>query len=166
MFNVESEDELREIDRVAGKMRTKAPVALRVNPDIDAKTHPYISTGMREHKFGISVDNALEDYALAASLKNIRVVGVQKHIGSQITKISPFVDALKEYFSSMSCTGKFISDILISEVLHHLCECGSLRCLLISLKAASSYQRVKITDHGARQVHCRKPASLWQRSCT
>jgi diaminopimelate decarboxylase len=95
MFNVESEDELREIDRVAGKMRTKAPVALRVNPDIDAKTHPYISTGMREHKFGISIDNALEDYGLAASLKNIRVVGVQKHIGSQITKISPFVDALK-----------------------------------------------------------------------
>jgi len=95
MFNVESEDELREIDRVAGKMRTKAPVALRVNPDIDAKTHPYISTGMREHKFGISIDNALEDYGLAARLKNIRVIGVQKHIGSQITKISPFVDALE-----------------------------------------------------------------------
>ena len=95
MFNVESEDELREIDRVAGKMRTKAPVALRVNPDIDAKTHPYISTGMREHKFGISIDNALEDYGLAARLKNIRVIGVQKHIGSQITKVTPFVDAVK-----------------------------------------------------------------------
>jgi diaminopimelate decarboxylase len=95
MFNVESEDELREIDRVAGRMRTKAPVALRVNPDIDAKTHPYISTGMRKHKFGISIDEALENYRLAARLKNIRVVGVQKHIGSQITKISPFVDALK-----------------------------------------------------------------------
>ena len=72
MFNVESEDELREIDRVAGKMRTKAPVALRVNPDIDAKTHPYISTGMREHKFGISIDNALEDYGLAARLKEYK----------------------------------------------------------------------------------------------
>ena len=95
MFNVESEDELREIDRVAGRMRTKAPVALRINPDIDAKTHPYISTGMREHKFGISIDNALENYRLASRLKNIRVVGVQKHIGSQITKITPFVDALK-----------------------------------------------------------------------
>jgi diaminopimelate decarboxylase len=95
MFNVESEDELREIDRVAGRMRTKAPVALRINPDIDAKTHPYISTGMREHKFGISIDDALENYRLASRLKNIRVVGVQKHIGSQITKITPFVDALK-----------------------------------------------------------------------
>ena len=95
MFNVESEDELREIDRVAGKMRTKAAVALRINPDIDAKTHPYISTGMREHKFGIAIDHALENYRLAARLKNIRIVGVQKHIGSQITKISPFVDALK-----------------------------------------------------------------------
>ncbi len=95
MFNVESEDELREIDRVAGRMRTKAPVALRINPDIDAKTHPYISTGMREHKFGISIDEALENYRLASSLKNIRVIGVQKHIGSQITEISPFVDALK-----------------------------------------------------------------------
>ena len=95
MFNVESEDELREIDRVAGRMRTKAPVALRINPDIDAKTHPYISTGMREHKFGISIDDALENYGLASRLKNIRVAGVQKHIGSQITKITPFVDALK-----------------------------------------------------------------------
>ena len=96
MFNVESEDELREIDRVAGKMRTKAPIALRVNPDIDAKTHPYISTGMRKHKFGISIDEALENYRLALRLKNISVLGVQKHIGSQITKISPFVDALKK----------------------------------------------------------------------
>jgi diaminopimelate decarboxylase len=95
MFNVESEDELREIDRIAEKMRTKAPIALRINPDIDASTHPYISTGMREHKFGISIDEALENYRLASGLKNVRVIGVQKHIGSQITKISPFVDALK-----------------------------------------------------------------------
>jgi diaminopimelate decarboxylase len=95
MFNIESEDELLEIDRIAGKMKTKAPVALRVNPDIDAGTHPYISTGMREHKFGVAIDEALENYRLASKLKNIRVVGIQKHIGSQITKVSPFVDALK-----------------------------------------------------------------------
>ena len=95
MFNIESEDELLEIDRIAGKMKTKAPVALRVNPDIDAKTHPYISTGMREHKFGISIDEALDNYRSASKLKNIRVVGIQKHIGSQITKITPFVDAVK-----------------------------------------------------------------------
>jgi len=99
MFNVESEDELKEIDRVAGKMRVKAPVALRINPDINPRTHPYISTGMKEHKFGISIDRAIENYRLAARLKNVAVVGVQKHIGSQITEISPFVDALKRILS-------------------------------------------------------------------
>jgi len=95
MFNVESERELREIDRVAGKMKTKAPVALRINPDIDPETHPYIATGLKKHKFGIPIEEALEYYRLASSLRNITLVGVQKHIGSQITKISPFVDALK-----------------------------------------------------------------------
>lgn len=95
MFNVESADELREIDRVAGTMKVKAPIALRINPDIDPQTHPYISTGMKEHKFGIAIDDAIEYYRLAARLRNIAVVGVQKHIGSQITKIAPFVDAVK-----------------------------------------------------------------------
>jgi len=95
MFNVESENELREIDRVAGMMKTKASIALRINPDIDPGTHPYITTGMKKHKFGIPIDAALEYYRLASKLKNINVVGVHKHIGSQITKIAPFVDALK-----------------------------------------------------------------------
>ncbi len=95
MFNVESERELREIDRVAGKMKTKAPVALRINPDIDPETHPYIATGLKKHKFGIPIEEALEYYRLASTLRNITLVGVHKHIGSQITKISPFVDALK-----------------------------------------------------------------------
>ncbi len=95
MFNVESENELREIDRVAGMMKAKAPIALRINPDIDPGTHPYITTGMKKHKFGIPIDAALEYYRLAAGLKHILIVGVHKHIGSQITKISPFVDALK-----------------------------------------------------------------------
>jgi len=95
MFNVESEDELREIDRVAGEMKMKAPVALRINPDIDPETHPYIATGLKEHKFGIPIEDALEYYKLAVRLKNIAVLGVHKHIGSQITKVSPFVDALK-----------------------------------------------------------------------
>ncbi len=95
MFNVESENELKEIDRVAGMMKTKAPIALRINPDIDPGTHPYIATGMKQHKFGIPIEAALEYYRLASKLKNIHVVGVHKHIGSQITKISPFVDALK-----------------------------------------------------------------------
>jgi len=95
MFNVESENELKEIDRVAGMMKTKATIALRINPDIDPGTHPYITTGMKKHKFGIPIEAALEYYRFASKLKNINVVGVHKHIGSQITKIAPFVDALK-----------------------------------------------------------------------
>jgi len=96
MFNVESSDELRAIDDVAAEMRTKARVALRVNPDVDPKTHPYISTGMKRSKFGISADRALEEFKLASSLKHIDVAGVHKHIGSQLTDIAPFVDALKK----------------------------------------------------------------------
>lgn len=95
MFNVESEEELMEINRVAGLMRARAPIALRVNPDIDPETHPYISTGLRKHKFGIPIEEALEYYRLAAGLDNVEVRGVHKHIGSQITKVAPFVDALR-----------------------------------------------------------------------
>lgn len=95
MFNVESEDELKAINRIAGGMKTKAPVGLRINPDIDTETHPYISTGLRQHKFGIPIEDAVEHYKTASRLKNISVIGIHKHIGSQITKVSPFVDALR-----------------------------------------------------------------------
>jgi diaminopimelate decarboxylase len=95
MFNVESSQELRKINEVAGQMGRKARVALRVNPNVDPKTHPYISTGMKKHKFGISIDKALEEYKLAASLKHIEVVGIHKHIGSQLTETAPYVDALR-----------------------------------------------------------------------
>lgn len=95
MFNVESDSEMIQIDRIAHKMNVKAPIALRINPDIDPKTHPYISTGLKKHKFGIPIEKALESYRLAKSLKNIDIIGVHKHIGSQITTVSPFVDALK-----------------------------------------------------------------------
>jgi diaminopimelate decarboxylase len=95
MFNVESSDELRVINSVAGKLRVKAPVALRVNPDIDPKTHPYISTGLRESKFGIPIQDALEHYKIAKKLVHVEILGIHKHIGSQITEISPFVDSLK-----------------------------------------------------------------------
>jgi diaminopimelate decarboxylase len=95
MFNVESEQELIEIDRVAAEMKVRAPIALRINPDVDPKTHPYISTGMKKNKFGIPIKDAIENYRLAAGLKNIEVIGIHKHIGSQITEVSPFVDALK-----------------------------------------------------------------------
>ncbi len=96
MFNVESSAELRAIDRVAGGMKTRARVALRINPDIDPKTHPYISTGLKKSKFGISAERALEEFKLATTLPHIEIVGVHKHIGSQLTQVSPFVDALKK----------------------------------------------------------------------
>ena len=96
MFNVESESELVEIDRIAGTMQVKAPIALRVNPDVDPETHPYISTGLRTHKFGVPIESAFEYYRLAGRLRNTEIVGIHKHIGSQITKVSPFVDALKK----------------------------------------------------------------------
>jgi diaminopimelate decarboxylase len=95
MFNVESSDELKAIDRVAGKLKVKAPIALRVNPDIDPKTHPYISTGLKQSKFGIPIEDALEYYQLANKLNNVDVLGIHEHIGSQITTIRPFIDALK-----------------------------------------------------------------------
>src|SRR4030065_2875364 len=96
MFNVESSDELITIDKIADKLGVKAPIAIRVNPDISAPTHPYISTGLKKHKFGIPINKALEYYSLASKLKNIRILGIHKHIGSQIIKISPFVEALKK----------------------------------------------------------------------
>ena len=95
MFNVESSDELKAIDRVAGNLQVKAPIALRVNPDIDPKTHPYISTGLKQSKFGIPIEHALEYYRLTNKLNNVKVLGIHKHIGSQITTIKPFIDALK-----------------------------------------------------------------------
>ncbi len=99
MFNVESENELVEIDRIAGDMKLKAPVALRVNPDIDPETHPYIATGLRKHKFGIPIEDAFEYYKSARKLKNTELVGIHKHIGSQITKVRPFADALTRTLS-------------------------------------------------------------------
>lgn len=95
MFNVESSQELRKIHEVAGRMKKKARVALRVNPNVDPKTHPYISTGLKKHKFGIGIDKALEEYKLAASLRHIEVVGIHQHIGSQLTETAPYVDALR-----------------------------------------------------------------------
>jgi diaminopimelate decarboxylase len=93
-FNVESEPELLRLDSVAGEMGLTAPVSLRVNPDVDARTHPYISTGLRDNKFGIDVGIAMHAYQHAAALPNIRVTGIDCHIGSQLTEIAPFVDAL------------------------------------------------------------------------
>lgn len=93
-FNVESENELEQLDQLARGMGTRAPVSLRVNPDVDAQTHPYIATGLKENKFGIDIDQALWVYQRAAAMKGIRIVGVDCHIGSQLTRLSPFTDAL------------------------------------------------------------------------
>jgi len=93
-FNVESESELHRINTVASDLGKRAPVSLRVNPDVDAKTHPYISTGLKENKFGIAIDDAQRIYQVAAGLSNLDVRGIDCHIGSQLTTITPFVDAL------------------------------------------------------------------------
>ena len=94
-FNVESAAELERLDRVAGELGVCAPVALRVNPDVDAKTHPYISTGLKQNKFGIAIEEAPALYRRAAELPHIQVSGVDCHIGSQLTELAPFLDALE-----------------------------------------------------------------------
>ena len=94
MFNVESDQELETINARAQAMGVRAGIALRVNPDVDPQTHPHISTGLKENKFGIDVEGSLKAYRRAAALKNLEIKGVSCHIGSQVTKISPFIDAL------------------------------------------------------------------------
>jgi diaminopimelate decarboxylase len=92
-FNVESESELERLNRVAGETRKKAPVSLRVNPDVDARTHPYISTGLKENKFGIAFGEAMRIYRKARTLGNLDIVGIDCHIGSQLIELAPFIDA-------------------------------------------------------------------------
>ncbi len=93
-FNVESEAELDRINKVAAEINKKAPISIRVNPDVDAKTHPYISTGLKANKFGIERERAVEVYKHAASLSHLAVKGIDCHIGSQLTEVQPFIDAL------------------------------------------------------------------------
>jgi diaminopimelate decarboxylase len=95
LFNMESSQELEEINRLAGRLKLEARVALRINPDIDPQTHPYISTGLKRNKFGIDIEQALKDYGRARDLPHLEMVGVACHIGSQIIQVSPFVDALE-----------------------------------------------------------------------
>jgi diaminopimelate decarboxylase len=95
-FNVESEAELHRLSDVAEELGVRAPVSLRVNPDVDAQTHPYISTGLKENKFGIAIESALDVYRVAQSLPGLDIVGVDCHIGSQLTDISPYFDALEK----------------------------------------------------------------------
>jgi diaminopimelate decarboxylase len=101
-FNVEVSGELDRINRLAGQLGVIAPVSFRVNPDVDAKTHPYISTGLKENKFGIDIEQALGEYRRAAALPYINVVGIDCHIGSQLTEARPFLDALDRVLNLVS----------------------------------------------------------------
>jgi diaminopimelate decarboxylase len=94
MFNIESSQELEVLEHRAARAGRKAPISMRVNPDVDPQTHPYISTGLRKNKFGIQMEKALEDYSKARGMSHVEIVGVDCHIGSQITKLEPFLDAL------------------------------------------------------------------------
>jgi diaminopimelate decarboxylase len=96
MFNVESEQELTRIGEIASRMGKKAGIAIRVNPDVDPGTHPYITTGLKNAKFGITIDRAMEEYTRAATLPGIDIIGIDMHIGSQLTKVNPFVDSIEK----------------------------------------------------------------------
>jgi diaminopimelate decarboxylase len=101
-FNIEVSDELDRINRLAEQLGVIAPVSFRVNPDVDAKTHPYISTGLKENKFGIDIEQALTEYHRAATMPNINVIGIDCHIGSQLTETRPFLDALDKILDLVS----------------------------------------------------------------
>jgi len=96
LFNVESPQELDRIQKVAAELGTIAPVSFRINPDVDPKTHAYISTGLAKNKFGIPVSEALKEYVRAQEMKNIKTIGVSCHIGSQLTQVAPFIEALRK----------------------------------------------------------------------
>lgn len=96
MFNVESAQELAEINACAEKRHKRAAIALRVNPDVDPLTHPHISTGLKENKFGLAAENALEQYRLAKTCSNLDIIGISCHIGSQVTQMSPFLEAFSQ----------------------------------------------------------------------
>lgn len=119
-FNLESEPELERLNRVAGEMGKRARISVRVNPDIDAGTHPYISTGLKENKFGVPIERALLLYRQAAQLPNIEIVGIDCHIGSQLTELEPFLEAMDRLLALIDC--------LASEGIHvhHLDVGGGL----------------------------------------
>ena len=119
-FNIESEPELERLNDVAARLGIEARISLRVNPDVDAKTHPYISTGLKNNKFGIAFDRAMDVYRRAAALTNIDVVGVDCHIGSQLTDDAPLQEAMGRIVA--------LADALASEgvTLHHICPGGGI----------------------------------------
>lgn len=145
-FNVESESELERLDKVAGTMGRKAPVSLRVNPDVDAGTHPYIATGLKQNKFGVPYREALALYRRASALPNLKVEGIGCHIGSQLTEVAPFAEALEKILE--------IVDRLQQEniVISHIDAGGGLgiRYQAETPPAASVYARALTERLGAR----------------
>jgi diaminopimelate decarboxylase len=119
-FNVESEAELAQVARVAASMARRAPVSLRVNPDVDAKTHPYISTGLRDNKFGVAYEDTLALYKTAAANRHLEVVGIDCHIGSQITAVAPYVDAAERILDLVDELAR------VGTELHHIDFGGGL----------------------------------------
>ncbi len=119
-FNIESEPELDSLNQIAASMDKVAPISFRVNPDVDAKTHPYISTGLKENKFGIHVDDAERVYLKAKQMKNVKIQGIDCHIGSQLTDVTPFTDALDRLL--------FLINKLAAQdiVIHHIDFGGGL----------------------------------------
>ncbi len=146
-FNVESESELVRLNEVAGEMKTKAPVSLRVNPDVDAKTHPYISTGLKENKFGIAFGEALRTYRKARALPHLEVIGIDCHIGSQLTELAPFIDAFGKVLE--------LVDTLAADgiELHHLDLGGGLgiRYADESPPEPEAYVKALLESVGARK---------------
>ena len=113
-FNVESQGELERLNRVAADLARIAPISVRVNPDVDADTHPYIATGLKENKFGVPIDDAPALFALAAALGNVTIKGIDFHIGSQLTSLAPFVDALERalvLIDTLTATGVAITHL-------------------------------------------------------
>lgn len=119
-FNVESETELERIQAVAVKLNKRAPVSLRVNPDVDAKTHPYISTGLKNNKFGVAIDRALSIYRVAKTFSHLDIQGIDCHIGSQLSDAAPLVEGMQRLVA--------LADALASEgiAIHHLCPGGGV----------------------------------------
>ncbi len=119
-FNLESEAELARLNQVAGEMGRVAPISVRVNPDIDAGTHPYISTGLKENKFGVPIERAVALYQLAATLPHVRIVGIDCHIGSQLTELEPFLEAMDRLLALIDRLGS------LGITIHHLDIGGGL----------------------------------------
>ena len=147
-FNVESEPELLRLADVASAMGKRAPVSIRVNPDVDPKTHPYIATGLKENKFGVAFDDARAIYRKASALASIQIIGIDCHIGSQITDVAPFADALDKV---LTLVDELASDGI---ALHHIDLGGGIGIqykdevpIALSLYAATLTERMKGRSH-------------------